>query len=186
MAFAGSNSVTRELADELRKTGASASPDRQRAQGPLALVAPTVAALGHEVIAGEVDIKTSARRDRPEPTQRSRPRSCAIRGHGDAVSPLERALDVATTPAISPLMRLGRRLKALSRHLAERWGGVEWWRGDRALALTYRILGQLFGARRPTVSTALVRTSSRGGRPTRRSRAATEARATWTDPSIAP
>jgi hypothetical protein len=57
MALTGPDSVTRDLADELPKTGASASPDRQRAQGPLALVAPTVAALGDEVIAREVDIK---------------------------------------------------------------------------------------------------------------------------------
>jgi hypothetical protein len=46
-------------------------------------------------------------------------------------------------------------LKALFWHLAERWGRVS---GDGVivpLALTHRILGQLVGARRPTVSTAL-------------------------------
>ena len=50
---------------------------------------------------------------------------------------------------------MDRRLKALFWHLAERWGRVS---GDGVivpLALTHRILGQLVGARRPTVSTAL-------------------------------
>src|SRR3954449_2131403 len=67
----------------------------------------------------------------------------------------ERSLRLATTQAISQLTRVDRRLKALFWHLAERWGRVA---GDGVvvpLALTHRILGQLVGARRPTVSTAL-------------------------------
>ena len=67
----------------------------------------------------------------------------------------ERSLRLATTQAISQLTRVDRRLKALFWHLAERWGRVG---GDGVvipLALTHRILGQLVGARRPTVSTAL-------------------------------
>jgi hypothetical protein len=47
-------------------------------------------------------------------------------------------------------------------HLAERWGRVT---GDGVivpLALTHRILGQLVGARRPTVSTALSELAERG------------------------
>jgi CRP/FNR family transcriptional regulator, cyclic AMP receptor protein len=67
----------------------------------------------------------------------------------------ERSLRLATTQAISQLTRVDRRLKALFWHLAERWGRVT---GDGVvvpLALTHRILGQLVGARRPTVSTAL-------------------------------
>jgi len=67
----------------------------------------------------------------------------------------ERSLRLATTQAISQLTRVDRRLKALLWHLAERWGRVS---GDGVvvpLALTHRILGQLVGARRPTVSTAL-------------------------------
>jgi CRP/FNR family transcriptional regulator, cyclic AMP receptor protein len=67
----------------------------------------------------------------------------------------ERSLRLATTQAISQLTRVDRRLKALFWHLAERWGRVS---GDGVvvpLALTHRILGQLVGARRPTVSTAL-------------------------------
>jgi CRP/FNR family cyclic AMP-dependent transcriptional regulator len=56
----------------------------------------------------------------------------------------------------------GRHLKALFWHLAERWGRVS---GDGVvvpLALTHRILGQLVGARRPTVSTALSELAERG------------------------
>jgi CRP/FNR family cyclic AMP-dependent transcriptional regulator len=67
----------------------------------------------------------------------------------------ERSLRLATTQAISQLTRVDRRLKALFWHLAERWGRVS---GDGVivpLALTHRILGQLVGARRPTVSSAL-------------------------------
>ena len=67
----------------------------------------------------------------------------------------ERSIRLATTQAISQLTRVDRRLKALLWHLAERWGRVS---GDGVivpLALTHRILGQLVGARRPTVSTAL-------------------------------
>jgi CRP/FNR family transcriptional regulator, cyclic AMP receptor protein len=67
----------------------------------------------------------------------------------------ERSMRLATTQAISQLTRVDRRLKALFWHLAERWGRVS---GDGVivpLALTHRILGQLVGARRPTVSSAL-------------------------------
>ncbi|MDX6554241.1 MAG: family transcriptional regulator, cyclic receptor protein, partial [Miltoncostaeaceae bacterium] len=67
-----------------------------------------------------------------------------------------------TTQAISQLTRVDRRLKALFWHLAERWGRVS---GDGVvvpLALTHRILGQLVGARRPTVSTALSELASSG------------------------
>ena len=56
---------------------------------------------------------------------------------------------------------MDRRLKALFWHLAERWGRVS---GDGVivpLALTHRILGQLVGARRPTVSTALTELAER-------------------------
>jgi CRP/FNR family cyclic AMP-dependent transcriptional regulator len=73
----------------------------------------------------------------------------------------ERSLRLATTQAISQLTRVDRRLKALFWHLAERWGRVA---GDGVvvpLALTHRILGQLVGARRPTVSTALSELSDR-------------------------
>jgi CRP/FNR family transcriptional regulator, cyclic AMP receptor protein len=74
----------------------------------------------------------------------------------------ERSMRLATTQAISQLTRVDRRLKALFWHLAERWGRVS---GDGVivpLALTHRILGQLVGARRPTVSTALSDLADRG------------------------
>ena len=74
----------------------------------------------------------------------------------------ERSLRLATTQAISQLTRVDRRLKALLWHLAESWGRVS---GDGVivpLALTHRILGQLVGARRPTVSTALGELAERG------------------------
>jgi CRP/FNR family transcriptional regulator, cyclic AMP receptor protein len=74
----------------------------------------------------------------------------------------ERSLRLGTTQAISQLTRVDRRLKALLWHLAERWGRVS---GDGVvvpLALTHRILGQLVGARRPTVSTALGELAERG------------------------
>jgi len=74
----------------------------------------------------------------------------------------ERSLRLATTQAISQLTRVDRRLLALFWHLAERWGRVS---GDGVvvpLALTHRILGQLVGARRPTVSTALGELAERG------------------------
>ena len=69
----------------------------------------------------------------------------------------ERSLRLATTQAISQLTRVDRRLKALFWHLAERWGRVGGEGVVIPLALTHRILGQLVGARRPTVSTALSR-----------------------------
>jgi CRP/FNR family transcriptional regulator, cyclic AMP receptor protein len=67
----------------------------------------------------------------------------------------ERSLRLATTQAISQLTRVDRRLRALFWHLAERWGRVSGQGVIVPLALTHRILGQLVGARRPTVSTAL-------------------------------
>jgi CRP-like cAMP-binding protein len=67
----------------------------------------------------------------------------------------ERALRLAVTQAISQLNRVDRRLLALFWHLAERWGRMT--RDGVALPMTlsHRMLGQLIGARRPTVSTAL-------------------------------
>jgi CRP/FNR family transcriptional regulator, cyclic AMP receptor protein len=67
----------------------------------------------------------------------------------------ERSMRLATTQAISQLTRVDRRLKALFWHLAERWGRVSRTGVIVPLDLTHRILGQLVGARRPTVSLAL-------------------------------
>jgi hypothetical protein len=74
----------------------------------------------------------------------------------------ERSVRLATTQAISQLTRVDRRLRALFWHLAERWGRVSGEGVIVPLALTHRILGQLVGARRPTVSTALSELAERG------------------------
>jgi CRP-like cAMP-binding protein len=74
----------------------------------------------------------------------------------------ERSLRLATTQAISQLTRVDRRLQALLWHLAERWGRVSADGVIVPLALTHRMLGQLVGARRPTVSSALSELATRG------------------------
>src|SRR5919107_4835679 len=74
----------------------------------------------------------------------------------------ERSIRLATTQAISQLTRVDRRLRALFWHLAERWGRVSGQGVIMPLPLTHRILGQLVGARRPTVSTALAELAERG------------------------
>jgi CRP/FNR family transcriptional regulator, cyclic AMP receptor protein len=66
-----------------------------------------------------------------------------------------RAQRLATTQAISQLNRVDRRLLALFWHLAERWGRVTSDGIAVPLTLSHRMLGQLVGARRPTVSTAI-------------------------------
>jgi CRP/FNR family transcriptional regulator, cyclic AMP receptor protein len=74
----------------------------------------------------------------------------------------DRAFRLATAQAISQLTRVDRRIAALLWHLAERWGRVS---GDGVvvpLPLTHRMLGELVGARRPTVSTALAQLVDRG------------------------
>jgi hypothetical protein len=67
----------------------------------------------------------------------------------------ERAQRLAITQAISQLNRVDRRLLALFWHLAERWGRVSREGIAVPLALSHRLIGELVGARRPTVSTAL-------------------------------
>jgi CRP/FNR family transcriptional regulator, cyclic AMP receptor protein len=67
----------------------------------------------------------------------------------------ERALRLAITQAISQLNRVDRRLLALFWHLAERWGRMTSDGVALPMTLSHRMLGQLVGARRPTVSTAL-------------------------------
>jgi len=67
----------------------------------------------------------------------------------------ERALRLAVTQAISQLNRVDRRLLALFWHLAERWGRMTKDGVSLPMTLSHRMLGQLIGARRPTVSTAL-------------------------------
>jgi CRP/FNR family cyclic AMP-dependent transcriptional regulator len=67
----------------------------------------------------------------------------------------ERAQRLAVGQAISQLHRVDVRLISLLWHLAERWGRVTGEGVVVPLALSHRVLGQLVGARRPTVSTAL-------------------------------
>ncbi len=67
----------------------------------------------------------------------------------------ERALRLSVTQAISQLNRVDRRLLALFWHLAERWGRMTSDGVALPMTLSHRMLGQLVGARRPTVSTAL-------------------------------
>jgi DNA-binding transcriptional ArsR family regulator len=67
----------------------------------------------------------------------------------------ERAHRLAVTQAISQLNGVDHRIHALLWHLAERWGRVTSRGPAISLNLPHRILAQLVGARRPTVSTAL-------------------------------
>ena len=67
----------------------------------------------------------------------------------------ERAQRLAVTQAISQLNRVDRRLLALFWHLAERWGRVARDGIAVPLVLSHRLIGELVGARRPTISTAL-------------------------------
>jgi CRP/FNR family transcriptional regulator, cyclic AMP receptor protein len=67
----------------------------------------------------------------------------------------ERISRLATTQAISQLTRVDRRLLAYCWHLAERWGRITPDGVHLPLRLSHRLLGQLVGARRPTVSSAL-------------------------------
>jgi CRP/FNR family cyclic AMP-dependent transcriptional regulator len=67
----------------------------------------------------------------------------------------ERALRLAVTQAVSQLNRVDRRLLAFFWHFAERWGRMTADGVALPMTLSHRMLGQLVGARRPTVSTAL-------------------------------
>jgi hypothetical protein len=66
-----------------------------------------------------------------------------------------RSQRLATTQAIAHLNSVDRRLVALFWHLAERWGRITREGVVVPLTLSHRLLGELVGARRPTVSTAL-------------------------------
>jgi CRP/FNR family cyclic AMP-dependent transcriptional regulator len=66
-----------------------------------------------------------------------------------------RARRLATMQAIAQLTRVDRRLLAILWHLAERWGRVTPDGVLIPLDISHRLLAQLVGARRPTVSTAL-------------------------------
>ena len=67
----------------------------------------------------------------------------------------ERAARLATAQAISKLTRVDRRVLAFLWHLAERWGRVTSGGVLVPLTLSHRMLGQIVGARRPTVTAAV-------------------------------
>jgi hypothetical protein len=69
---------------------------------------------------------------------------------------------VAISQAISQLNGVDRRLLALFWHLAARWGRVTPDGVALPMALSHRLLAELVGARRPTVTTALTHLAERG------------------------
>jgi CRP/FNR family cyclic AMP-dependent transcriptional regulator len=79
-----------------------------------------------------------------------------------------RAQRLATMQAISHLNSVERRLCALFWHLAERWGRVTPGGVVVPLSLSHRLLGELVGARRPTVTTALAALERQGSVERRR------------------
>jgi CRP/FNR family transcriptional regulator, cyclic AMP receptor protein len=78
-----------------------------------------------------------------------------------------RAERLAITKAIAQLNSVDRRLLALFWHLAEDWGRMTSEGIVLPLTLSHRLLGELVGARRPTVSSALT-TLARDGKLIRR------------------
>jgi CRP/FNR family cyclic AMP-dependent transcriptional regulator len=73
-----------------------------------------------------------------------------------------RARRLAVLQTIAHLNRVDRRLLTLLWHLAERWGRVTPEGVAVPLALPHSMLGQLVGARRPTVSSALAKLTRDG------------------------
>jgi CRP/FNR family transcriptional regulator, cyclic AMP receptor protein len=73
-----------------------------------------------------------------------------------------RAERLAELRTIANLVRVEDRLLALMGHLGERWGRVTPDGLLLPLALSHRTLGDLVGARRPTVSTAVAKLARRG------------------------
>jgi CRP/FNR family transcriptional regulator, cyclic AMP receptor protein len=73
-----------------------------------------------------------------------------------------RSQRLAVAQAISQLNRVDQRLLTLFWHLAERWGRMTPDGIAVPLTLSHRLLGQLVGARRPTVSTALGELAAQG------------------------
>jgi CRP/FNR family transcriptional regulator, cyclic AMP receptor protein len=73
-----------------------------------------------------------------------------------------RSRRLAVLQAISQLNRVDQRVLALLWHLAERWGRVTPDGIAVPLALSHRMLGQLVGARRPTISSAFAQLARAG------------------------
>ena len=74
----------------------------------------------------------------------------------------KRASDLDVQRAIASQPRLEVRLTLLLWHLAARWGKVEPGGIRISLPLTHRLMGQLVGAERPSVSHALARLAEAG------------------------
>jgi CRP/FNR family cyclic AMP-dependent transcriptional regulator len=74
----------------------------------------------------------------------------------------ERSHRLALTQAISQLNGVDQRVLTLLWHLAERWGRITRDGVVVPLALPHRVIAQVVGARRPTVSTALARLAEEG------------------------
>jgi CRP-like cAMP-binding protein len=74
----------------------------------------------------------------------------------------ERSARLATTQAISQMTKVDRRLLALFWHLAERWGRMTATGVHVPLRISHRLLGQLVGARRPTISSAVAQLATSG------------------------
>ena len=79
-----------------------------------------------------------------------------------------RSRRLATSQAISHLVSVERRVLSLFWHLAERWGRVTREGLLVPLTLSHRQLGELVGARRPTVSAAVATLRREGGLVRRR------------------
>jgi hypothetical protein len=73
-----------------------------------------------------------------------------------------RAQRLATARAISRLKRVDERLEAMLRQLCERWGRVTVDGTVLPLRISHRMLAELVGARRPTVSSAMTDLARRG------------------------
>jgi CRP/FNR family transcriptional regulator, cyclic AMP receptor protein len=74
----------------------------------------------------------------------------------------QRSARLATTQAISQMTRVDRRVVALFWHLAERWGRMTAAGVHVPLRISHRMLGQLVGARRPTISAAVAQLAHSG------------------------
>jgi CRP/FNR family cyclic AMP-dependent transcriptional regulator len=74
----------------------------------------------------------------------------------------ERTQRLAVMQAICQLNGVDRRLLTLFWHLAERWGRVTTAGVAVTVSVPHRVIAQLVGARRPTVSTALSQLAQRG------------------------
>jgi hypothetical protein len=73
-----------------------------------------------------------------------------------------RAQRLATARAISQMKRVDERIVAMLRHLCDRWGRVTVSGTVLPLRISHRMLAELVGARRPTVSSAISDLARRG------------------------